>query len=157
MEMNQRELAKQIDTRLDQERREQDERMEKYIVLQNQQLQEAMKRISVDTGMMVAKYVANTNETIKHETQKVSQQVAQTVLDLEGIKHRIYTMDMDLRATGEVAASATDYLARATNDYKSPDSVEYEPITPDTGQDRRKDNKNDIYIRSPPLGEARPG
>ena len=45
-----------------------------------------MRRISLETNMMITKYMSNTKITIETETQKISQQVAQTALDLVGIK-----------------------------------------------------------------------
>ena len=109
--INQNKITEEVEIRMDQERREQDKRMEKFMMMQDKKFQEEMKRISVDTGMMMAKYIADTRETIREESQKVSRQLAQNALDLEGIRKRMYTMDMDLQATGEVAASTSGYLA----------------------------------------------
>ena len=142
---------------MDQERREQDKRMEKFMMMQDKKFQEEMKRISVDTGMMMAKYIADTRETIREESQKVSRQLAQNALDLEGIRKRMYTMDMDLQATGEVAASTSGYLAQVTSDYKKPDTVDYEPIiSPDATQVTPIVNRTTRPTGSPPFGEARP-
>ena len=144
-----------IEARLAYERKSQDERFERLIMMQSARTQEDIKRISLESSAVLAKYTAETRATIKNETQKVSRQVAQTALDLDGIKHKLNTIDMDLQATGEVAASASGYLARATNDYKAPESVEYETIvSPEATPSRSRVNNNTTTTESPLFGGA---
>ena len=66
-------------------------------------------------------------------------------------------MDMDLQATGEVAASTSGYLAQVTSDYKKPDTLDYEPIiSPDATQITPNLDRMTRPTESPPFGEARP-
>ena len=154
LDQSQEEMNHRLESRLEWERKEQDKRFE-MMMTQNARAQKEMRRISLETNKMITKHMSNTKITIETETQKVSQQIAQTALDLVEIKCRLHTMDMDLQATREVAASASRYLAWATADYKTPDSVEIELIiSPEVTPSKASNKNNNINERSPPFGEA---
>ena len=141
VESSQRTTEQRVEMRLEHERSEQDKRIERLIMM--------------NTERMLATYMASTKSIIETEIQKVSIQVAQTTLDLDGIKSRLQTIDMDQQVTGEVAASVSDYLARETKNYKVPDSVDYEAIVTPSATPAKPNNDNNILIPgSPPFGEA---
>ena len=124
-------------------------------MLQSAGANKDIKINSMERTTIITKYMADTRATIESETQKVFRQVAQTALDVDGIKNKLHTIDMDLQATGEVAYTTSQYLSKATDDYKVPDTVEYETIvTPEpTPSKKRTINDNGIKKR-PPFGEA---
>ena len=148
-------MEERLESRLKTESIDQDKRFERLILLQSARASEDIKKISMNTNMMIAKYHADTRATVESEAQKVFRQVAQTALDVDGIKNKLHTLDMDLQATGEVAYTTSQYLSKATEDYKAPDTVEYETIvSPEpTPSKKRTIDDNEIEKR-PPFGEA---
>ena len=129
-------IEDRLETRLNVERVEQDKRFESLIMLQGARASEVIKRISMDTNMMIAKCMSDTNTKIESETQKVFRQVAQTALDVDGIKNKLNTLDMDLQATeyeAIISPETTPYKTWANNDNK---------------------NVNNENMESPPFGEA---
>ena len=87
------------------------------------------------------------------ETRKLTDRLAQTVLDVEGLNVRVRSIDMDLRATSEVAAFASDYLEQVAQGYCPPDNVEYKNIVSPGNTPAKAYRENNLSIR-PPLGGA---
>ena len=76
-------------------------------------------------------FFRETKSFLSQEILNMTNKVAQTVLDVEGLHTRMRTIYLDLKATSEVAAAASGYLENTTQDYSAPDGVDFENITPD--------------------------
>ena len=98
------------------ERTEQDKRLEYLMRMHNEAAREDRNRATQETNRIMAQYFENTKATIENESNKISRQFSQTVLDMEGINYMIQTIDMDLQVTSKASASVADYLTAVTQD-----------------------------------------
>ena len=71
-------------------------------------------------------------DVFQNEAGKLTNQFAQTALDVRGLQNMVLTMDAHLNATSEVAASTSDYLDRVAADYSRPENVDYENVVTPT-------------------------
>ena len=78
-------------------------------------------------------------------------------MDVKELTTRIQRVDDDLQATSVVAASASEYLDRATSDYNKPTNVEYETIvTPNPTPSKPTGPLSPDPQQRPPLEMTRP-
>ena len=91
----------------------------------------------------------------RQEAEKLMSQFAQTVMDVKGLQCKVLSTDEDLKATSEVAASTSEYLDKANQDYKMPERVDYENvITPSNTPVRQIQQEELTNHTSPLLGVA---
>ena len=77
------------------------------------------------------------------------------MVDVKGLQTRIVLMEDDLKTTSEVAALTSDYLDKATQDYKRPEGVEYENIITPANSPEKMDDMGQLgNSESPLLGVA---
>ena len=90
------------------------------------------------------------------ETHKITAEFTQTIMDVKGLATRVQRMDEDLQATSKVAATTSEYLDKATEDYNKPNIVEYETIVTPTQTPKKQEGTGTLDTRQrPPLGVAR--
>lgn len=132
-----------------------EENMRKILHLNTAETRQERQRESTVQLQNIEKIFHDTKNFFVKETQKITTEFTQTVMDVKGLANRVHQIDQDLRASSEVAASASDYLVKATSDYVRPSGVEFETIvTPNQTPEKTGGGVHQQEQPSPPLGAA---
>ena len=93
-------------------------------------------------------------QLFQKEANSLTNQFAQTLLDVKGLQTKVQNLDEDLQATSVVAASTSGYLEKATEDYSPPEGVDYENVITPSSTPAKPSHEAHLTERSPLLGVA---